>query len=104
MGAARVPGAARTRVRTENPRQSMRSTLAFVVLVCATLAAGCTRSAPSPPSVSRDDVTARSVFTDTLAYRRYCEVPAGQRVNIERPCLLLDQSRPVVRRPPSLIP
>ena len=84
--------------------QSMRSTLAFVGLVGIGLGSGCTRTTAAPPAVSREDATARSVFTDTAVYRRYCVVPSGQSVNLERPCLLLDQGVQPVRRPPRLMP
>jgi hypothetical protein len=82
----------------------MRLRLALVGWVCTVPAVGCTRSAPPPPSVSREAGTPLSVFSDTAVYRRYCEVPAGERVNLEQPCLLRDQGRPPVRRPPLLIP
>jgi hypothetical protein len=80
----------------------MRSTLGFVGLASIVLATGCTRS-PAPPSVSRDGMPL-SVFTDTTLYRRHCEVPAGRPVNLETPCLLLDQGRQPVRRPAAIIP
>ena len=84
--------------------QSMRSTLAFVGLVCTGPSIGCTRTTAVPPAVSRDDAPARSVFTDTAVYRRFCVVPAGRPVNLEQPCLLLDQGAQPPRRPPRLIP
>jgi len=84
--------------------QSMRSMLAFVGLVCTAPGIGCTRTTAAPPAVSRDDAAGRSVFTDTAVYRRFCVVPAGRSVNLEQPCLLLDQGVQPVRRPPRLIP
>jgi len=67
---------------------------------CATLPLGCARPTPEPSSGARGSATALSVFTDTVVYRRYCVVPAGRPVDLEQPCVLLDQSRPIERRPP----
>ena len=67
---------------------------------CAALPLGCTRPAREPASAARGSAAAFSVFTDTAVYRRYCVVPAGRPVDLEHPCFLLDQSRPIERRPP----
>lgn len=67
---------------------------------CATLPLGCTRPTRESASAARGSATAFSVFTDTAVYRRYCVVPTGRPVDLERPCLLLDQGRPIERRPP----
>ena len=66
----------------------------------AALLPGCTRPPREPASVARGSATAFSVFTDTAVYRRYCVVPTDRPVDLEQPCLLLDQSRPTERRPP----
>lgn len=83
---------------------SLGSTLAFVGLVCTSLGIACTRTTAAPSAVLRDDATARSVFTDTAVYRRFCVVPAARSVNLEQPCLLLDQGAQPPRRPPRLLP
>ena len=75
----------------------------FVVAIvgaCAAMSLGCTRPPREPASVARGSATAFSVFADTAVYRRYCVVPTGRPVDLEQPCLLLDQSRPIDRRPP----
>ena len=70
---------------------------------CAALPLGCTRPTRESASAARGSGTAFSVFADTAVYRRYCEVPTGRPIDLERPCLLLDQSRPVQRRPPGTL-
>jgi len=70
---------------------------------CATLPLGCTRPTREPASVARGGATAFFVFTDTAVYRRYCVVPTGRPVDLEQPCLLLDQGRPIERRPPPML-
>jgi hypothetical protein len=83
----------------------MDSTLALVAVGASTiLAFGCTPSTPAPPSLPRDSAVARSVFTDTAVYRRYCVVAAGRPVDLTQPCFLLDQGRQPERRPPGLLP
>jgi len=80
----------------------MDSVLVLVALGASiVLSFGCTRSTPAPPSVPREGATAASVFTDTAVYRRFCVVPAGRRVDLEQPCLLLDQGWSPARRPPA---
>jgi hypothetical protein len=71
-----------------------------IVGACAALGLGCTRPPREPASVARGSATAFSVFTDTAVYRRYCVAPTGRPVDLEQPCLLLDQGRPIDRRPP----
>jgi hypothetical protein len=81
---------------------AMDSALALVALGASTiLPFSCNRSTPAPPSVPRNSATARSVFTDTGVYRRYCVVPAGRPVDLKQPCFLLDQGRPPEPRPPA---
>jgi hypothetical protein len=80
--------------------------LIVVVGACTALALGCTRPTPAPPVAARDSVTVLSLFTDTTIYRRYCVVAAGRPVDLEEPCLLLDQGhRPGIqqrqRQPPA---
>ena len=70
------------------------------VSACATLSLGCTQSTREPSAAARGSAPAFSVFTDTAVYRRHCVVPTGRPVDLEQPCLLLDQSRPIERRPP----
>jgi hypothetical protein len=60
------------------------------------LVLGCSRSTPVP----RESAPARSVFTDTVLYRRHCVVPTGRPVDLKQPCLLLDQGRPPRPLPP----
>ncbi len=80
----------------------MDSAFALVAIGASiVLSFGCTRSTPAPPSVPQGGATAASVFTDTAVYRRFCDVPAGRRVDLAKPCLLLDQGRSPVRRPPA---
>jgi len=67
---------------------------------CATLPLGCTRPTREPSASARGSATAFSMFRDTAVYRRYCVVPTGRPVDLEKPCLLLDQGRPIERRPP----
>jgi hypothetical protein len=64
---------------------------------------GCTRTTPEPPSLPSRSA-ARSVFTDTALYRRYCVVPEGKSVDLKQPCFLLDQGRQPNRLPPGLRP
>jgi hypothetical protein len=68
-----------------------------------TLFLGCTPSTPEPPSLPSRSA-ARSVFTDTALYRRYCVVPEGKSVDLKQPCFLLDQGRQPNRLPPGLRP
>ena len=88
--------------------RSMNSARLLVAVgACTTVALGCTRPRPAPPPSARDSVTVLSVFTDTTVYRRYCVVPAGRPVDLEQPCLLLDQgyrARSIERRPPEAPP
>ena len=70
------------------------------ISACATLPLGCTRPAREPASAARGSAAPFSVFTDTAVYRRYCVAAAGRPVDLEQPCLLLDQGRPIERRPP----
>jgi len=80
----------------------MDSAFALVALGASiVLSFGCTRSTPAPPSVPREGAAAATVFTDTAVYRRFCDVPAGRRVDLGKPCLLLDQGWSPVRRPPA---
>jgi len=76
----------------------------ITVAACIIPPLSCTRSTPAPPSVPRASATPLSVFTDTAQYRRYCVVPAGQPVDLNQPCLLLDQGRAPGRPTPGRRP
>ena len=79
--------------------RSMDRALALIALGAWTASpTGCTPSTPAPPSVAGE--VPRSVFTDTVVYRRFCEVPTGRQVDLKQPCVLLDQSRPRPLPPP----
>lgn len=81
-------------------RRTSRSLALLTAAACTALTFGCTRPTPAVSSAAQDNTTARSVFTDTTVYRRFCEVSAGRPVSLEKPCVLLDQSRSVDQRVP----
>ena len=72
--------------------RSMDRAISLIALGAWTISPlGCTPSTPAPASAGAGGQ--RSVFTDTVVYRRFCEVPAGRAVDLTKPCLLLDQGR-----------
>jgi len=85
--------------------RSKDCTMALVAFGAWTiLALGCTRSAPASQTATADAARPFSVFTDTVVYRRHCEVPNGRPVDLTQPCFLLDQSRPSGGRTPVIRP